>query len=42
MSRLQVFGQQFDCTAKPYAWPYGVGVHIDISGYPVDLGAQRP
>jgi hypothetical protein len=31
MNRVGMSGGQFECTVKPYPWPLGVGVNIDVT-----------
>jgi hypothetical protein len=30
-SRITTSGKTFDCTARPYPWPHGHGVQIDVA-----------
>jgi hypothetical protein len=41
MMRLMASGKTFECTAKPYPWPHGVGVYIDIATQDQRVGCVK-
>jgi hypothetical protein len=41
VARMHALGKDFECSAKPYLWPHGIGVTIEIATGGERVGAAQ-